>query len=117
MLAGTADETADSLIAFALPEGPPIVEHEVMQSLRPALPNRLSAAELKADGAALPEDTGKDVVVRMCTKCHGTAVFTRMRMGRTGWEDEVASMVERGAVGSEQQVRAVVDYLVRNFGK
>jgi quinoprotein glucose dehydrogenase len=117
MLARTADETADSLIAFALPEGPPIVEHEVMQSLRPALPNRLSAAELKADGALLPEDTGKDVVVRMCTNCHGTAVFTRMRMGRTGWEDEVASMVERGAVGSVQQVRAVVDYLVRNFGK
>ena len=77
----------------------------------------MSPAELKADGGPLPEGAGKEDVARMCTGCHGTAVFTRMRMGRKGWEDEVAAMVERGAVGSDPQIRAVTEYLVRNFGK
>jgi len=39
-----------------------------------------------------------------------------MRMGRTGWEDEVASMVEKGAKGTEEEIRQVVDYMVKHFG-
>ncbi|MDR3702141.1 MAG: pyrroloquinoline quinone-dependent dehydrogenase [Candidatus Sulfopaludibacter sp.] len=117
MIAGTAGQVADSLIAFALPDGPAVPVREPTQAARPSVPNRLSEAELKGDGAPLPDGAGKEDVARMCSGCHGTAVFTRMRMGRQGWEDEVAAMVERGAVGSAQQVRAVTDYLVKNFGK
>ncbi len=117
MLAGTADENADSLIAFALSDGPATPIRETTQSARPPVANRLSESDLKANGATLPEGTGKDIVTRICTKCHGTAVFTRMRMDRTGWEDEVASMVERGAAGTDQEVRTVIDYLVKNFGR
>ena len=118
MLAKTADETADSLIAFALPDGPGTPVRETTQ-MRPRIPvpNRLSEAELKANGAPLPEGTGKDLVTRMCTSCHGTAVFSRLRMGRVGWEDEVAAMVERGAAGTEREIRIVTDYMVKNFGK
>ena len=72
MLAGTADETADALIAFALPDGPATAVRDATPAARPAVPNRLSDAELKADGGPLPESAGKDVVVRMCTQCHGT---------------------------------------------
>ncbi len=117
MIAGTADQSADSLIAFALPDGPGTPVREPTQAASPSVPRHLSAAELKADGGPLPEGAGKEDVARMCTGCHGTAVFTRMRMGRKGWEDEVAAMVERGAVGSDPQIRAVTEYLVRNFGK
>jgi quinoprotein glucose dehydrogenase len=117
MLAGTADQSSDSLIAFALPDGSGTPVGAPTEATRPTVPTRLSEADLKADAAPLPEGSGKEAVVQMCTKCHGTAVFTRIRMGRKGWEDEVASMVERGAVGTEQQVRAVVEYLARNFGK
>jgi quinoprotein glucose dehydrogenase len=108
MLAGTADQVADSLIAFALGDGS-------AATVSAQLPRRLTDAQLKADGAPLPDGAGKDAVVRMCTKCHGTAVFTSMRMARAGWEDEVASMVSRGAVGSAVDVRAVIDYLAKNF--
>ena len=53
----------------------------------------------------------------MCTKCHGTAVFSKMRMGRVGWEDEVAAMVEKGAIGTDQEIQTVVDYMVKNYSK
>ena len=118
MLAGTAGETSDALIAFTLPSGAPTAPRETGAAASPApAAHRLSEAQLKADGGPLPEGPGKDTVVRMCTKCHGTAVFTGIRMGRTGWEDEVAAMQERGAVGSSQEVQAVVDYLAKNFGR
>jgi cytochrome c5 len=77
----------------------------------------LSAAELKAPGPALPEGPGKEAVTKMCTSCHGTAVFTGMRMSGTGWESEVGAMVEKGAQGSAEEIRAVVGYLAKNFGK
>jgi PQQ enzyme repeat len=117
MLAGTSDEIADSLIAFALPNGSQTPLREPAPATRRASPGRFTEAQLKADGAPLPESSGKDVVVHMCTKCHGTAVFTSLHMSRMGWEDEVAAMVDRGAVGSSQEIRTVVDYLVKNFGK
>jgi quinoprotein glucose dehydrogenase len=108
MIANSADETADSLIAFALGSG---------GGVEAAPRTRLTAAELKAPGPALPEGDGKQAVSRMCTVCHGTAVFSSMRMGRDGWEAEVAAMVEKGAVGNEAEIRAVVSYLAKNFGK
>ena len=115
MIAKTADESADSLIAFALGDGSAAPVRETAS--RPQISSRLSEAELQADGGPLPDGEGKALVTRMCTTCHGTAVFTKMRLSRTGWGDEVAAMVERGAVGTAPEIRAVVDYLSKNFGR
>ena len=111
MLAGTADEAADSLTAFTLGTSP------APETPRRTLAARSRTTDLKADGAPLPDGPGKEETTRMCTKCHGTAVFTRMRMSRTGWEQEVAAMVERGASASEQETRAVTEYLAKNYGR
>lgn len=73
--------------------------------------------DAKDAGPPLPEGDGKEVVVRMCNKCHGPAVFTKTRMGRVGWEDQVAAMVEKGAVGTDEEIQIVVDYMVKNFGR
>jgi membrane-bound PQQ-dependent dehydrogenase (glucose/quinate/shikimate family) len=123
MLAKTAGQTADALIAFALPDAQETRNrHRAVDSIAKSHPGRtipktaLSEKDLKAPGPPLPEGEGKEIVVRMCTKCHGTAVFSRIRMGRTGWEDEVAAMVEKGAVGTDEEIRTVVDYMVKNFG-
>ncbi|MFN7922122.1 MAG: PQQ-binding-like beta-propeller repeat protein [Bryobacteraceae bacterium] len=122
MLAGTADQTADALIAFSLPEPgqrprsaePPRLTTAVPRRTPP--PRRLTDEQLRAPGPPLPDARGKDTVVRLCTGCHGTGVFAGMRMGRTGWENEVASMADRGAVWTQQEFQAVVDYLASNFG-
>jgi glucose dehydrogenase len=136
MLAKTADETADTLIAFALPDttsvdisaqperaaedaalASPKRAHDLAREGGRVLQSpRFSETELMAPGPPLPEGDGKDLVVRMCTTCHGTAVFAKVRMGRVGWENEVAAMVERGAVGTDEEIRKVVDYMVKHFG-
>ena len=72
---------------------------------------------LKAPGPPLPDGEGKEVVAKMCTRCHGTAVFSTMRMSRVGWEDEVASMIEKGAIGGADEIRAVVNYMAKHFGR
>ena len=120
MLANTADQTADMLIAFALPEagqsgGAIATESAVARPPRRTPRRRFTDEELRAAGPPLPDDTGKDLTIRMCTKCHGTAVFSKLRMARSGWEDEVADMVEKGAAGTPQEIRAVVDYLAKHF--
>jgi glucose dehydrogenase len=122
MLANTADQTADALIAFSLSDAP--ASRGTIQSAMPAArtPRRtpripVSEEELRAPGPPLPEGKGKDLVVRMCTTCHGTAVYAKLRMSRAGWEDEVADMVEKGAIGTAGEIRKVVDYMVRHFGR
>jgi quinoprotein glucose dehydrogenase len=117
MIANTADETADSVIAFALPDGKGAPVTSDATGSPSVLRTRLSEAELKAPGPALPEGDGKQVVARMCTSCHGTAVFSSLRMSRDGWDAEVAAMVEKGAVGTEQEIRTAVTYLVSHFGR
>jgi quinoprotein glucose dehydrogenase len=113
MLANTAGQTADALIAFALPDGDRPARPVTSAAARP---RRWSDQQLQAPGPALPDGEGKALATRMCLPCHGTAVFSGMRMDRAGWEDEVAAMVERGAVGTPAEVRTVVDYLVKHFG-
>jgi hypothetical protein len=66
---------------------------------------------------ALPHGDGKQVAARMCTSCHGTAVFSSLRLSRDGWDTEVAAMVEKSAVGTEQEIRTAVTYLVSHFGQ
>ena len=64
----------------------------------------------------LPDVPGKEVVVRVCTKCHGPANIAKKRLSRDDWDDQVADMVERGAKGTPEELAAVVDYLTANFG-
>ena len=64
----------------------------------------------------LPDVPGKDVVVRVCTKCHGPGNIAKKRLSRDDWDDQVADMVERGAKATPKELAAVVDYLAANFG-
>src|SRR3954447_3775507 len=67
-------------------------------------------------GPRLPDDTGKAVAERMCAPCHGLSVVVSTRRSREDWQNVVANMVSRGAVGSPEDVKAVVDYLSAHFG-
>ena len=64
----------------------------------------------------LPDVAGKDVVVRVCTKCYGPGNIAKKRLNREDWDDQVADMVERGAIATPEELAAVVDYLTANFG-
>jgi len=65
----------------------------------------------------LPEGSGRAVLERMCTQCHGLNVVTGQRMTKKEWADQVDDMVSRGATGSSEDIRKLVDYLAANFNK
>ena len=64
----------------------------------------------------LPDVAGKDIVVRVCTKCHGPGNIAKKRLNRDDWDEQAADMVERGAKATPEELAAVVDYLTANFG-
>jgi quinoprotein glucose dehydrogenase len=103
--------TADTLIAFALngkePEAAPLVTRMV----RPGGQTIVATA----GNATLPEGEGKAVVQRMCGGCHGVGTFVQVRMSPQEWQAEVADMVAKGAKGTAEEIRVVVDYLAKNL--
>jgi glucose dehydrogenase len=109
MIANTAATTADVLIAFSL-SGAQEVPGSVQTSRESGLPRGDAST-----AASLPEGDGKPIVVRVCTRCHGTAVFASLRMSRNAWNTEVASMVDKGMVGTKEELRTIVDYLGKNL--
>ena len=129
MIAGTADQTSDSLIAFALSASPE-TGFAPQAPASPTLPTAtgspagetatppLAAASATAapnPNASLPDGPGKATVIAICTMCHGSSVFLTIGMSRTGWESEIETMMGNGAVGTDQQFEQVLDYLAKNF--
>jgi competence ComEA-like helix-hairpin-helix protein len=81
-----------------------------------ALISACFALAAQEDLKRLPDVAGKDIVVRICTKCHGPGNIAKERLNRDDWDDQVAEMVEKGAKGTPKELSAVVDYLAANFG-
>jgi len=77
---------------------------------------RLLAAADDDEIKRLPEAPGKVAVAHICFDCHDSGAFRRARHTRDEWADKVGDMVERGASGTEDEIKAVVDYLTRCFG-
>ena len=76
-----------------------------------------SFAVLLSAQVDLPDDKGKDVVERMCVKCHSATQFSGRKYTKSRWADVVDDMVSRGAEGSDDEVKTVLSYLTRNFGR
>jgi len=72
-----------------------------------------SAVQLK-DGA------GRDLIERNCIACHSLDYIPMNSpfLDRKGWEGSVTKMINAmGAPIAPEDVPAMVDYLVRNYGK
>jgi cytochrome c5 len=63
----------------------------------------------------LPDGPGKDVVQRACTQCHDLKVITSKRATEDEWAKTVNDMINRGAVLSDDEADAVIDYLSKHF--
>jgi cytochrome c5 len=140
MIANTADKNSDALVAFALPN-PQDGQVGAQATVSPAaatasglsqsVPNNSGEASGKgvisattassgatanaAAAAALPEGEGKAIVLSVCTKCHGPSNFSTLRMSRSAWEDEVEDMKDKGAIGTDDDFKRIIDYLAKNF--
>jgi glucose dehydrogenase/type 1 glutamine amidotransferase len=67
--------------------------------------------------ASLPEGAGRAAVVKMCSDCHGIETSISPRHSHAEWQALVQSMRDRGAPGSDDDIRAAVGYLSRYFGR
>ena len=63
----------------------------------------------------LPAGKGKDVVERVCSPCHGVYPLTERNRDRAAWTATVNTMVSRGAKGSDDDLKLVIDYLSEHF--
>jgi competence protein ComEA len=63
----------------------------------------------------LPAGTGKDTLIRVCSKCHSPDNVIANGQDRTGWENTITKMAGFGAEASDEEFTEILDYLVKNF--
>jgi hypothetical protein len=68
-------------------------------------------AQKKPEGPGFPDAPGKEVLVGKCFQCHTPAMWMDHRQDRRGWESTLYRMVGRGALWSEEEIKAMADYL------
>lgn len=73
-----------------------------------------------AAGAALPArqdaKTLENAFFKVCGDCHEPDRIRETRRTRSGWEEIIEKMIEKGAVGNEQDFNQVLQYLMMNYG-
>ena len=96
------------LMAFSLATG--------LTWLATAAPVRF---EMPKETAAFKPGPGADLAKNQCLLCHSAEYVTiQPRLPRAFWEANVAKMRDKyGALVPKDQVPALVDYLVTNYGK
>jgi competence protein ComEA len=63
----------------------------------------------------LPAGDGKDILIRVCSKCHSPDNVIANGQDREGWENAITKMAGFGAAGTDDDFTAILDYLVKNF--
>jgi quinoprotein glucose dehydrogenase len=111
---------SNTLAAFALPDAP-------RKPLPASVTKAIAAASAARRGmpkvggfapVALPAGNAKTLVDNTCGKsCHAIEVVTSQRKSASEWNAVVQNMVARGAAASDDQVKAIVDYLAATLGR
>jgi competence ComEA-like helix-hairpin-helix protein len=83
-------------------------------SARPA-PFTPPAPQQSAHSAA--DDPYAELFAQTCNRCHDGARITAVRRTRDEWQDVITKMIEKGAMGSEEDFLNVFGYLRRHYGK
>lgn len=65
--------------------------------------------------AQLPDGPGKDEVVKVCGTCHPPTTAASVRLTRDGWHTKITEMVSRGAMATDDELAAILDYLATHF--
>jgi quinoprotein glucose dehydrogenase len=111
---------SNSLVAFALPDIPrKPLPASVTAAVAAAAASSSGAPKASADASVVPPLGGaKSLVEKTCgTSCHSTDVLTSQRTDEKGWNAIVQNMVARGAQASGAEVKVIVEYLAKNFGR
>ena len=64
----------------------------------------------------LPDGPGKDTLVKICGGCHDAGVVATMHMPKEDWQNTVDDMKGRGADGSDDDFKTILNYLAKYQG-
>lgn len=76
----------------------------------------LAAAVSAAAHAEPTSDPAEPVFRKVCGGCHDIGLTVARKHNREEWNVIVQQMLERGAPGTDEEVAAVLEYLVRQHG-
>ena len=76
-----------------------------------------ATGQQKPQAVGFPDGPGKETLLGKCFQCHGPGMWMDHRQDRRGWEGVLYRMVGRGALWSEDEIKAMADYLAANYGR
>lgn len=68
-----------------------------------------------SQGRPLPDGPGKAETQKLCAQCHELDKSFSQNQDRAGWQRTIEKMVAFGMKSTEQETRAVLEYLVTHF--
>jgi mono/diheme cytochrome c family protein len=74
-------------------------------------------AQQKPGAPGFPDAPGKEVLLGKCFQCHTPMMWMDHRQDRRGWESTLYRMVGRGALWTEDDIKAMADYLGTVYGR
>ncbi len=74
-------------------------------------------AQQKPGAPGFPDAPGKTVLLSKCFQCHTPTMWMDHRQDRRGWESTLYRMVGRGALWTEDDIKAMADYLGTVYGR
>lgn len=63
----------------------------------------------------LPAGEGRDVMIRVCSKCHEPEQAADQQLDGAGWKELVEQMAGMGAIASDEEFEQIVSYLTKAF--
>ncbi len=67
-------------------------------------------------GSAQPPAGSKEAFQEVCAGCHALETVTSQRRTRAQWQENINSMIARGAKGTPEQFGLILDYLTTVYG-
>jgi len=64
-----------------------------------------------------PDAPGKEVLLEKCFQCHTPGMWMDQRQERRAWESTLYRMIGRGALWTEDEIKAMADYLGKVYAK
>lgn len=62
-----------------------------------------------------PQGAGRDLTLRVCSKCHDPELAADQQNDKAGWKDLVDQMASKGADATDAEFAQIVDYLATAF--
>lgn len=79
------------------------------------VPLGIAFACFSTAGAQLTEGPGKAEVEKLCQSCHDLAKSVSLQQDRDGWGTTLTKMIALGLKGTDVELKAIFDYLVKAF--